>query len=313
VIGDVAIDWTVRVRRLPSVGGNAWSGPPHVTPGGSGANVASGLAAQGCAVRLCGRFGDDAWGALLRDDLLERGVALALPDAVPDVPTPVVIAIVDEDGERTLLSCAQGSAQTALRAEDVPEEAWTGVGWVHATGILAAEEPSRSDLSVLLRGARERGAQISYDLNLRSDADSASTAVHGAMAEAVAASDVVFASAAEAMVLTRSSSPRDAALTLAAGHRAVVRVGADGALVVEDGRVVAVSGEQGEVVDLLGAGDAWSAGAVAALAEGASLVEATQRGHDAAAVAVRSRGARAFAPGVAGHPLLVGSAPRRPA
>src|SRR5918992_3391007 len=194
VVGDAAVDWIVRVRGLPEAGGLAWSGPPLVRPGGTGANVAVGLARLGVRARLAAILAEDDGGRLLRDDLRAEGVEV-LPDGFAGgLATPVVIAIVDAAAERTLLSCARGSAQTALRASDVPAAAWEDAAWLHSTGVLLAEEPSRTALPELLREARRRGLPASLDLNIRLDRGDADDGPMPALRRAVEEASVVFAS-----------------------------------------------------------------------------------------------------------------------
>jgi sugar/nucleoside kinase (ribokinase family) len=130
-------------------------------------------------------------------------------------------------------------------------------------------------------------------------------AVLGAVGEA----SVVFASAEEALWATGASSVADAAEALGATCPSVVRVGAAGALVAEDGKVVSVPGFSATVVDLLGAGDAWDAGAIRALMAGASLVEAARAGNAAAALSAAGTGARAMPDAASLDALL---APRTP-
>jgi len=69
--------------------------------GGQGANLAVRLARQGIEVALICGLGDDAAGSLVTDALRAEGVRL---NPVPVEATGFVVILLDEDGERTMLS-----------------------------------------------------------------------------------------------------------------------------------------------------------------------------------------------------------------
>jgi D-beta-D-heptose 7-phosphate kinase/D-beta-D-heptose 1-phosphate adenosyltransferase len=97
----------------------------------------------------------------------------------------------------------------------------------------------------------------------------------------------------EAQAITGESSPEKAARAIAeiTGHAALVTLGADGMMIVEDGEATQIPSQVHEVSDVTGAGDTVTAGLAVALAEGATQVrDAAQWANRAAGVAVSHAG-----------------------
>ncbi len=124
VIGDCLLD--ISVRRAGPIR-TAADAPAVIrpSPGGQGANVAVWLARRGAAVRLVAPMADDAAGRLLREALDAEGVELA---ALPAARTGSVVALLDADGERTMLSDRPSLVVDALA--DLLADA----DWVHVSG-----------------------------------------------------------------------------------------------------------------------------------------------------------------------------------
>ena len=100
VIGDALLDVTAR----PAISVRAGADVPadiRLGGGGQGANLAVRLARQGIEVALICGLGKDAAGSLVTDALRVEGVRLK---PVPVDATGSVVILLDEDGERTMLS-----------------------------------------------------------------------------------------------------------------------------------------------------------------------------------------------------------------
>jgi ribokinase len=115
--------------------------------------------------------------------------------------------------------------------------------------------------------------------------------------------DVLVPNRSELAVLTGAGAePRDHDQAAALAGRiegpsaVVVTLGAEGALVIEDGRVDRIPAVPVEVVDTTAAGDAFCGALADALVRGASIVEAAGWATRAAAVACTRRGAQPSLP-----------------
>ena len=129
-VGDVMMD--VRVDSDGLEEGGDVHGRVLVRPGGSAANAAVWAAEAGARARVHGRIGGDVAGALLRDELIARGVEPALAiDPTTDTGTMLV---VHEPRERSMV--ADRGAGGHLSPLDLPERIEAGAVLVSGYSLL---------------------------------------------------------------------------------------------------------------------------------------------------------------------------------
>jgi 2-dehydro-3-deoxygluconokinase len=267
---------------------------------GAEANVAVGLARLGHRVAYIGRIGPDGFGAAIHRTL--RGEGVDVRDLVADdAPTAVMFR------ERRIVGAAEvayhrsGSAGSHLSPDDVDRVvaggAFDGARWLHLTGITPALSVAARDAVFRARDlARSRGLTISFDVNLRRRLWSDEVA--GPALRAIATGvDVVLGSPDELAVLAGRDPSTDVAsaahAVLDLGVRTVVaKLGADGAFALETGgepiasRAVSVP----QVIDPVGAGDAFCAGYIAGQLDGVDLPTALRMANACGALAVAALG-----------------------
>ncbi|HEX6231477.1 MAG TPA: carbohydrate kinase family protein [Actinomycetota bacterium] len=256
-VGDVMLDVRVDADALEE-GGDV-HGRVLVRPGGSASNAAVWAAGAGARTRVHGRVGTDTAGALIRDELIRRGVepALALD---PDADTGTML-VVHEPGERSMV--ADRGANGRLVPGDLPEA-------IEATSVLVSGyallyEPTTAAATAALERARARFVAV----------DAASWPLLRDFGverffEIAARANVLFANDREAEVLCGRRG-EEAADALA--HRfpvVCVKLGAEGAVISWEGLVVRFAGEPVEEKDPAGAGDAFDGVLLAQLAAGRS-------------------------------------------
>ena len=266
---------------------------------GAEANVAVGLARLGRRVVYVGRVGSDGFGTAIRRRLQGEGVDVTWLLTDPSGPTGVMLREQRAIGPAQVAYYRSGSAGSRLEAADVDAAigggAFTGARWLHLTGITPAlSAGAAAAASRALEHARDAGLRISLDLNLRRRLwpDAVAAPVLRALAARV---DVVLGSADECAAVTGVSGDPGglAEALLALGPTvAVLKLGAEGALGLERGgppvRRPAVPVPL--VVDPVGAGDAFCAGFIAAVLDGARLPLALETANACGALAVASRG-----------------------
>ena len=258
VLGDVMVDVVTAMSGPLAVGSDT---PSTVTlrGGGSGANVASWLGAGvGRPVVFVGAVGDDVAGRTSVEQLEGCGVVPRVAVA-EGRSTGTCVVLVTPDGERSMLPDA--GANDGLRPEHLPVDEFRPGRHLHVTGYSLLRPGSRAAAIAAVDLATERRMTISLD-------PSSEALVLAAGVETVrgwcARSGVVLANEDEARLLTGERDLRRSAAALAElVPEAVVKAGAAGA-VWQGGFVSASAPARAvEVVDTVGAGDAFAAGFLA--------------------------------------------------
>lgn len=286
VIGDVVTD-VVALHDGPAATGTDTPADIALRPGGSGANTASWAARLGADTRLLARAGYDTgeWHAA---QLTKAGVRPHLR-IDPERPSAVVIAMVDSTGERSMLTNRGASGH--IGAGDWTPDLLDGVGHLHVSAYTMFAEPGLELVRLAMREAAGLGITISVD-----PASCGPLRAFGPerFLRESAPARIVIPNLEEALLLADAADPETAAERLGAHYgTAVVKLGAGGALLARDGRIVArAAAPTAEVVDSTGAGDAFAAGFLVAFMAGSTPEEALRKGCEAGAAAVAQVGAR---------------------
>lgn len=293
VIGDLNVDMEIR---LPASGTTPHGNPPpKLVGGGSAANTAAALARLDVPTRFVGTIGDDGYGRFALADLTEAGVDTAAVTVTTDAPTVMVIVVTPSSGDRLIYVWPPtGGAHGSLLPDD-SREAVTGAQWLHVSGISLRISPAREALVAAMKTARDDGVPVSLDLNLRLENWGWDDGFRTVVLDAIEQADVVFGAAADEIgALSGVDDETEAATSLAGHDRLVIaRLGAGGSVACsEDAGVIRTSGFRVDVVDTVGAGDAFNAGFIAARIGGADLAESLRWGNAVAALTVTGPGAR---------------------
>ncbi|KPI03561.1 Fructokinase [Actinobacteria bacterium OK074] len=258
-------------------------------PGGSCLNVAAGLGRLGVPTALLARLSDDHFGDLLRAHLTASGTRLThvLPTSDPSTLAAVHLRA---DGSAAYSFHAGGAADRGLRPEHLaalPDGGALPSGTaLHLGSLGLLLEPLATTLDGLLR--RESGHRlVSLDPNVRPGLVTDRAAYLRRFAEWVGLADVVKASD-EDLAWLYPGEPYEAVAErwLAAGAGLVlITFGARGAWAASRAARVHVPAPAVEVVDTVGAGDAFTAGVLAHLHDTGRLSREGVDGLGAAALA----------------------------
>jgi sugar/nucleoside kinase (ribokinase family) len=258
VVGDVMVDVLAAMSGPLARGSDT---PSRVTTagGGSAANVAVWLAAQGVPTSYVGRVGDDALGRESVAGLTDRGVT-AWVSTEPDLTTGTCIVLVEPGGERSMLPDA--GANATLAAADLPQRAFRPGGHLHLSGYTLLNPGSRDAGLAALSMAAAADLTVSVDPSSAAPLAELGAARFLSMTRGV---DLLLANRHEAAVLAGTSDPHLAAQQLGDTYReVVVKLGPDGAMWQQGFIGASAPAERGvEVVDTTGAGDAFAAGFLA--------------------------------------------------
>ncbi len=280
-------------------------GTMQVSVAGAESNVAIGLSRLGHRVRWAGAVGEDEAGALVLRTLRAEGVDVSGASADPEAPTGLILFEPRLPEVTRVHYYRAGSAGSRLRASAV-ERAFSAAPprVLHLTGITPALGPDPlSAADRTLRLARQHGALVCLDVNFRSRLWTAERAAP-VLREWVPSVDVLIASEDElALCLPPrgpdAEKPTDPAAALAAQAapllargvgEVVVKRGAAGATAFTGDGSLHRPARPVRAVDAVGAGDAFVAGYLSALLDGAGLAERLERAVTTGAFAVASPG-----------------------
>jgi 2-dehydro-3-deoxygluconokinase len=259
----------------------------RVEVAGAESNVACHLARLGVRAAFASRVGDDPFGAVIRERLAAYGVA-GLIETDPVHRTGVLFKDPSPNGTRVHYY-RDGSAASMMDAELLGKLPPARV--VHLTGVTAALSPSCAELVRLALTDRpfEPRAVVTFDVNYRAGLWPAERAAP-ILRELADAADVVFVGLDEAAHLWGVTNPEDVRELLPRAGTVVVKDGPVAATsLTADGRID-VPTPAVEVVEPVGAGDAFAAGYLLGLLRKAPEALRLSLGHQAAGAALRSAG-----------------------
>lgn len=236
-------------------------------PGGSPFNVAIGLARLGHRTALMARLADNAFGRLLREHAAGEGVDLT---AAPHAAEPTTLAVVslDADGHAAYDFYLEGTADwqwTDAELARVPTDA----GVLHVGSLAAWTQPGCGRIRAAAARLRERGSTlISYDPNIRPLLLGKPQQARPLVEDFVAVAHLVKASREDVEWLYPGTDlGRIGERWLGLGALAVVITdGPNGAhLLRADAAPVHRPGRRIQLVDTIGAGDAFTSGLLGGL------------------------------------------------
>lgn len=290
VVGSANLDTTLRVVRIPGPGETVMASSITRSPGGKGANQAVGAARSGGAeVVFVAALGRDGEAEALLDSLTTAGVDVEHVRRLEGTPSGSALITVSDDAENSIVVVA-GANAALLDLTEAELDAVAG-----AAVTLASLEIPLATVTAAAAAARR------FVLNAAPSAP--------LPADLWPHLDVLVVNEHEALDLTGVPDLADAVDTLAARVPAlVVTLGAQGAVVVENGVRTTVPATAVTAVDTTGAGDCFCGVLAARLAAGDDLVTATRWGSAAGALAVQRPGAADAMPTAAEVAALAASA-----
>jgi sugar/nucleoside kinase (ribokinase family) len=276
VIGCVQADVVMSpVTDLPPPGGTLLVDLMTVRVGGAGANAALASVEAGLQVRLIGCIGADQLGRWMRDQLAPADLADELI-VVAGETTGVTVALESPARDRTFLTFLGVNARWGPAM--ISDDALTCDSLLLCDYFVAPAlrgEAARD----LLDTARGRGARTFFDTTW--DPDGFPTAARAEVLALLPFVDVFLPNEAEACAIADcggDAAQAARALQVVSGGWVVVKLGPRGCLAVgPDETEIAVPAPVVTVSDTTGAGDAFNAGLVHALADGAGWRDALAR------------------------------------
>lgn len=285
VLGAAALDWIARVKEFPRRDSIVFADEYRPMPGGTGGNVAEGVARLGHKVCFMGKLGDDEGGKILlkafEDSNVDtRGVIVAAGQRSASCFIPI-----DEHGERQIY-CIGGVAlyenEGDLKPELLKDVAVLFIADAFQNIALKAMDMIPVNAKVVFNPG---GLMASYGLEF--------------LKPIFERTDALLVSQEDAKTITHQTEPRAAASDLASmgAHVVMHTLGASGVLVLKDEKFNTLPSFPVEhVVDTTGAGDAFTAGVIAGVVQGMDWEDAARMGCATASIKIVNMGARSGLP-----------------
>lgn len=241
----------------------AGDGTRRPVPGGGPFNTARALARLGAPTSFLGRLSTDALGVVLARELAADGADLSLVSYGPE-STTLAVADLEGEGHAGYEFFVHGTSAPNLTRDMLPSGLPAGVTAVHVGTLGLVLEPMATTLTELALRESERRV-LMLDPNIRSNLVTDTEEYRHRLDELIAHSTIVKASDSDmGWLFPELDCEAAAGRVLARGARLVlVTLGAAGALAASSTHRVRAAAPRVEVVDTIGAGDAFGAAVLA--------------------------------------------------
>ena len=139
----------------------------EANPGGAPANVLAMLRKLGKSCAFLGKVGQDSFGDMLEQTVREAGIDTRGLRRDPEIPTTLALVHTFPNGDRDFSFYRKPGADIRLRGEELDLERVRGCRIFHFGTLSLTDEPCLSATLEAVREAKEAGALLSFDPNLR--------------------------------------------------------------------------------------------------------------------------------------------------
>ena len=291
-IGDLLVELVCstkngRHRRL-----STYTGP---FPSGAAGIFIDQAAQVGGRCIFVGAVGDDAFGQVVLDRLVEHGVDTSLIKVVKGVPTGTAFVSYNDDGSRDFVYNIILSAAAQFDADErtIAALAAFGLDVMHVSGSALGDVGMAAKVLRVCKALHANGVKVSFDPNVRKELIG-NPAYFESVRELIAISSVFLPSEEDAVTLFPGRDLPDFASELFArgADSVVLKKGENGCEgLSRDGERVSLPAHKVEVLDPTGAGDCFCATFVTLMASGVfTFRQAMERANAAGALAVTKVG-----------------------
>lgn len=253
--GEILIDFT------PMGKGPMGNPAMEMNTGGSPLNCMAAAAKLGGETQFIGMLGQDLFADLITKAMQQANIGIQSLRRTDKAPTTLAFVALDESGERQFSFIRNPGADLLIEFADVDLSVFDRAKAFHFSGLAMCGEPSRTTTMQLAEYAKSKGIPVSYDPNYREPLwNDEQTAIHW-MKKGIEYADIVKISDYE-VELVFGYGPDDykraAQEILDMGASTVlVTCGKDGALYATQEECGFSAGNNVEVADTTGCGDAF--------------------------------------------------------
>lgn len=258
-----------------------------LSPGGCASNVAIGLSALGVPIYLICKTGDDPAADILFKKWQQFHLNLSYVKKTKDIHTAVSIGLVDHNAQPRFIHTPGANGHLSLDDLDFNIFSQGDIRLFHIGGFFVLPGLLDERLIHVLEQIRKHGVATSLDV-VNSKRYWKPEYLFACMTQL----DYFLCNQVEATKLTGIDDiQKSAEIFRHVGARnVIIKLGGDGCYVNGETFSGIVPSEKVPVVDTTGAGDAFAAGMLASLSQGATLYEACKSGNQSGAKVVQELG-----------------------
>jgi 2-dehydro-3-deoxygluconokinase len=259
----------------------------RLSVGGAESNVAGHVAALGGSAAWVGALGDDLLGRRVHREIAAQGVDMRWVTVDPGgAPTGVYF----KDPGRGVSYHRAGSAASRMTADSIREVPLEDAEIVHVSGITPALSAGcAAMIDAVIERVAASAALLSFDVNHRQALWTAAEAAP-ILRNLANRADIVFVGRDEAETLWGCRTAGEVREILPAPARLIVKDGDIGATEFAAEGSTFVPAIRTEVVEPVGAGDAFAGGYLAGLLRGFGPAQRLHSGHERAHLVLQSTG-----------------------
>jgi len=236
----------------------------EANPGGAPANVLAMLRKLGKRCAFIGKVGKDSFGDMLAKTVEEAGIDIRGLRRDADIPTTLAVVHTFPGGDRDFSFYRKPGADIMLRADELDEALLKDCRIFHFGTLSLTDEPCKSATVKAYELAKEAGALISFDPNLRPPLWKSEDDAKAAIEWGLQRCDILKISDNEIEFMTGETDFDKGAANLKARFPQIrllnVTAGGDGSFSYYGGKRVFVPAcKLGGVIETTGAGDTFCA------------------------------------------------------
>lgn len=274
------------ITAVPAAGGLVMTDAVSLAIGGCASNVAADLAKIGRKSAVVGRVGADMPGRFVRDQLAAAGVETSFLVETPALQTSSTLVINVRDEDRRFIHTF--GANAAFDGSEIRLELIRQARSLYVGGFFLMPALTSGRVVELFRRAREANVPTVLDVVIPDP-----TNCWRELQQVLPWTDVFLPNVDEGRQLTGSSDPLAQARAFrdAGAKTVVITCGGEGALLADGSGILRSGRYPVEFVDGTGSGDAFAAGYLSGLLDGATPERCLEIGSALGASCVRRAGA----------------------
>lgn len=274
-MGDCNYDMIVPIDKLPKKGGCGYSKKYLTNIGGTMANTLTALHQLRMDVRPVSKIGNNDFGMEIIQHFENLGIPTEYIIQTDEHPTPMVIGLVEPDGEKYWISIRLDAADRYITEEEISQFPIPDIFYLSGVMIDEGEDSRWTSISYA-RKVHENGGKVYLDPSIRVPDGILPEKVKDAFYQVMPYVDGLLSNEEELQMLGESKDIDQAArkvMDLGAGFL-WVKLGGEGCRYISRQESIYFPPAKADVVDTSGAGDSFNAALLFALDQGYPLTRA---------------------------------------